>query len=394
MTQGVHASSGVSAGRAQVDAGLQYFGKVLALVEAADRAVASVLVAHMLPSQPPFMRALLKVSTVAGILPKPRSADSQVMRMARGLAPCDPLDRAGFAQPEALSGYLERRAARQRVVLFDVGGYFAPGLAAACSHFSGEVIGVVEDTENGQRRYEQCEKLPCPVYSVARSPLKDAEDRLVGESIVYSVEALLREVGRLLPGLSACVIGYGKVGAAVSQALRARHVRVTVAESDPVRLVHALSAGYPAVSDALMTLAGADLVVSATGSRALGSEELARLRTGAFVTSVTSADDELDLSCTAKFVREDVTPHITRFDTGHRRHFHLLNDGNAANFLHGSVLGPAIHLVQAELLAAYAQLITQPHSPGLHEVPPRVRTALAAAWVETFHPAPLPSSAC
>jgi hypothetical protein len=47
-------------------------------------------------------------------------------------------------------------------------------------------------TENGLHRYLCHEKPPCPVFSVARSPLKDSEDYLVGQSVVFSAEALLR----------------------------------------------------------------------------------------------------------------------------------------------------------------------------------------------------------
>lgn len=38
------------------------------------------------------------------------------------------------------------------LVLLDVGGYFAPALADACTRYSGKILGVVEDTENGLRR--------------------------------------------------------------------------------------------------------------------------------------------------------------------------------------------------------------------------------------------------
>lgn len=67
--------------------------------------------------------------------------------------PCDALDRQRLAQGGQLAGYLESRAAGQDLVLLDVGGYFAPALEDACARFSGRILGVVEDTENGVRRY-------------------------------------------------------------------------------------------------------------------------------------------------------------------------------------------------------------------------------------------------
>lgn len=56
-----------------------------------------------------------------------------------------------------------------------MGGYFAPALGALCAALPGRIAGVVEDTENGLRRYEALSELPCAVYSVARSPRKEPE---------------------------------------------------------------------------------------------------------------------------------------------------------------------------------------------------------------------------
>ncbi|WP_248966365.1 hypothetical protein [Sphaerisporangium perillae] len=64
----------------------------------------------------------------------------------------------------------------------------------------------------------------------------------------------------------------------------------------------------------------------------------------------------------------------------------MLGNGNAVNFLHSSTLGPAIHLIKAEILAAAARLAGTAHTSGLYEVPASVRARIAAAWVEAFQP--------
>lgn len=81
--------------------------------------------------------------------------------------------------------------------MLDVGGYFAGVLDHLCAQFSGKIAGVVEDTENGHQRYAELDKLPCPVFSVARSPLKDPEDYLVGQSVVFSTDRRRRRRDRL-----------------------------------------------------------------------------------------------------------------------------------------------------------------------------------------------------
>ncbi|MEV0582761.1 hypothetical protein [Nonomuraea sp. NPDC050310] len=181
-------------------------------------------------------------------------------------------------------------------MLLDVGGYFAPALEHLAARFSGRLLGVVEDTQNGHQRCQRLDKPPVPVYSVARSPLKDPEDYLVGQSVVFSTEALVRSRDDILNGRPACVIGYGKLGRSIAAMLHSRHVGVTVFDIDLVRRVQALSQGYrtaPALADAL---AGAGLVVCATGNMALREEDFGRVANGAYIASVTSSDDELELS--------------------------------------------------------------------------------------------------
>jgi adenosylhomocysteinase len=352
----------------------------------APTATQAVLVAHVLPSQPRFVEALQRLATVAAVLPKPKSIDTGTLRGLQATHRCEQLDRLRFAEPGVALDNLEAWTAGQPVVLLDVGGYFAPALDELCARFSGQILGVVEDTENGLRRYERLEKLPCAVYSVARSPLKEAEDSLVGESIVFSTEALLRTTGEVLSGRRACVVGFGKIGASIARTLRARNVHVTVADIDPVRLVRASAMGFAVASTAAAVLPEAELVFSATGNQALSMAELARVRDGAYIVSATSSDDELCLNeAEGLFERELVAPQITRYLRA-GRHFNLVNDGNAVNFLHGSAVGPSIHLVQAEILAALAQLAERLHAPGLYEVAASTRAEIADAWLSAFHP--------
>lgn len=254
-----------------------------------------------------------------------------------------------------------------------------------CAAFSGRILGVVEDTENGLQRYLRLDTLPVPVYSVARSPLKEAEDCLAGEAIVFSTEAILRDLGEILPGRQACVIGFGKIGAGIARALHGRHVRVVVIDTDPVRQAQAIALGYGRAATLTDALQAADLVFCATGNRALNAGNLLHLRDGAYVATVTSRDDELDLAGAGPLLhREDVAAGVVRYRHA-EGHFHLLNDGNAVNFLHSSAIGPSIHLVKAEIIAALAHLMSEPHDPGLYEVSSQVRASIAAAWMDAFH---------
>jgi adenosylhomocysteinase len=369
-----------SLARARLDA---YFQAVLSrLGPAAD--LTALLITHLLAERPAFVRAVAAQTRLVAVLPKPKSIDPAARCEVERIARCDPLSRAVLACSGSALDYLEARAAGARVALLDVGGYFAPALADLHRQFSGTIVGVVEDTENGHRRYADLDSLPCPVISVARSPLKDPEDHLVGQSIAFSIEALVRADGATLHGRTALVIGYGKIGSSVAACLRARQMAVRVYDLDPVRRAQALAHGLVVDRDRDRALAAAEVVLCATGNTALHGVDFARLRTGAYVATVTSADDELDLAGMPGCYRRSVVgEHLARYAaTGH--YFYLANRGNAVNFVHGAGVGPYIHLVQAEILAGVRLLAGGTLRPGIHEVGAADRAAIANTWLDYF----------
>lgn len=361
-----------------------YFGKIAAHFRP-EELPASLLVTHLLPERPSFVRAVAATSDLRAVLPKPKSIAVSARREVERYTQCDPLTRELFSDPEQALAYIEERAANQSLVLLDVGGYFAPTLSALKERFSGTILGVVEDTENGHKRYAELEKPPCPVVSVARSPLKDPEDFLVGQSVVFSTEALMRGRGDILHGRPALVIGFGKLGSSIARLLHAKGVQVTVYDIDPIRHTQALSQGFTVARDRDAALRNAGLVLCATGSLSLRGEDFSTLRNGAYVATVTSSEDELDLAGLPevyKCTRDG--DHVTRYQTtGH--YFYLLNGGNAVNFLHGASVGPFIFLVQAEILAGIRMLTRGDLDPGMHEATAADRAVIADTWLTYFN---------
>ncbi|MFG1806201.1 adenosylhomocysteinase [Streptomyces sp. NPDC049040] len=361
-----------------------YFSKITSHFRP-DDLPASVLVTHLLPERPSFVRAVNAASTLKAVLPKPKSIAPAAKREVETIAQCDDLSRELFGDADKTVEYFENRAAGERLVLLDVGGYFAPTLTALQDRFSGTILGVIEDTENGHKRYAELEKLPCPVISVARSPLKDPEDFLVGQSVVFSTEALMRGRGDILHGRPALVIGFGKLGSSIARLLHAKGVQVTVYDIDPIRRTQALSQGFTVARDRDRALRNAGLVLCATGALSLRAEDFSTLRNGAYVATVTSSEDELDLAALpAVYQRNADGAHIMRYQTtGH--YFYLLNGGNAVNFLHGASVGPFIFLVQAEILAAIRMLTRGNLDHGMHEVSAADRAVIADTWLTYFN---------
>ncbi|MFG3439948.1 adenosylhomocysteinase [Nonomuraea sp. NPDC047897] len=360
-----------------------FFRRITSTMPVADQP-SSLVITHLLAGRPPFLEGVARISEVAAVLPKPRSINEATLRQISSSMQVDRLDRTQLADPEQAIAYVESRAAGRDLVLLDVGGYWAPALEHLHHHFSGRLLGVVEDTENGHQRYASLDKIPVPVFSVARSPLKDPEDYLVGQSVVFSTEALVRTRDDILNGRPACVIGYGKLGRSIAAMLHARHVAVTVYDIDPVRRVHAVSQGYRTAPTLTEALSGAGIVVCATGNMSLREEDFGRIANGAYIASVTSSDDELELSAlNGLYARTAIEPNVTRYSrVGH--YFYVLADGNAVNFLHGASVGAFILLVQAEILAALGSLTANTHEPGIQEITPELRQSIAATWLTYF----------
>jgi len=369
-----------SSERARLDA---YFQQVTDRFPIPD-GVSTLVITHLLPERPAFLGALARTTTLAAVLPKPKSAVPQVLAEVRAAHPVHHLSREQFSDPSKALDFLETLAPGAQLVLLDIGGYFAPALHALTEKFSGRILGVVEDTENGHRRYQALGRLPCPVLSVARSPLKDCEDHLVGKSIVFSTEAIVRTRGDILTNRNATVIGFGKIGRAIAHTLRAQDLHTTVYDTDPVRQVQARSLGFRTTPSRTDALHDAGLVLCATGNLALRARDFTTLRNGAYITSATSSDDELELPALhGRYTPTTAGPHLTRYDTpGH--HFHILADGGAVNFVHGAAVGTYIHLVQAELIAATSDLTRTNPPPGLHELPPTDRQTIAGLWLDHF----------
>ncbi|PZE81720.1 adenosylhomocysteinase [Curtobacterium sp. MCBD17_032] len=135
------------------------------------------------------------------------------------------------------------------------------------------MLGAAEETTSGLRPLRVMAargQLGIPVVAVNDARTKTFFDNRygTGQSAVFAtldlVDALDPGVRPDLTGGSAVVAGFGHVGEGVALVLRALGFRVTVADTDPVRALQAVFAGY-AVAPLVEAVRTADLVLSATG---------------------------------------------------------------------------------------------------------------------------------
>jgi adenosylhomocysteinase len=221
------------------------------------------------------------------------------------------------------------------------------------------------------------------VCSVARSPLKDTEDLLVGQSVLFSTDVLMRELGLLLQYLNCGVLGYGKIGRSIAFHLMQRGIRTSVYDTDPIRRLQAFNYQCNA-ADRDTIIVAADVLFCATGNQAINIHDIRRLRPGCFVVSVTSSDDEMDLKyLQGEYSKEAVSKYISIYRS-FNNWFYLVNSGNAVNFIHSAVIGDFIHLVRAEMLTALHYLVESRPAPALFELDRSQRATVAALWLRCF----------
>ncbi|WP_156364271.1 adenosylhomocysteinase [Curtobacterium sp. Leaf261] len=220
--------------------------------------------------------------------------------------------RASMAEQRALA--LEMLD-REPHLLVDDGAHVIRLAHEARPELLPEIIGAAEETTSGLRPLRiMAERgvLAIPVIAVNDARAKTLFDNRygTGQSCVFAILDLLDGVAggtgvsgvsgvtgvdgaphRVRPGGTAVVVGFGHVGEGVALVLAALGMRVVVAETDPVRALQAVFAGY-AVAPLGIAVGTADLVVSATGVRDTISLDVLRACAPGVVVAVAGGVDQ------------------------------------------------------------------------------------------------------
>ena len=352
------------------------------------REISVIAVSHIIPSSESYILSLQENFNLIGIIPKPNSINkrTEALLKDKDVPILSQFTRESItSNPGELSDYLDKY---DNICMVDIGGYFSESIASIKKKLGKKLLGVVEDTENGHQKYEKNMSDNLRIISVARSPLKSFEDQLVGNGVAHATETVLRDLNTLITYKSCGIIGYGKIGRGIFQYLQQRGVQPYVCEIDPMRAVQASCDGARVVPIGRL-LRNSDVVFCATGSQAIDILRLRDLKRGAFLASVTSSDDEFDLRfIDSEYSKDKITKDITRYSKrGH--HFHLLNDGNAVNFLYSAAVDKYIYLVQGELVSSVISLYERGGNKQKEcklETNDKARQdAIADAWVDYIY---------
>jgi adenosylhomocysteinase len=330
-----------------------FFQSVLSSQQNND--VAFIIISHIIPSSIPFITFLHTRGLLWWVFAKPNSIHRE------SLLHLQENNIHVFVAGRDIKFYEELKTcielSTKKVILIDIGWYFSEIQKKLKDTFDDKIVWIVEDTENGHQKYVNN---IFPVYSLARSSLKDNEDYFVGHSIVYSVESLLKEKNMLLEEKKYGVIGFWKVWRWIADRLSLFSKNVTVCEKNPLRKLHAHRLGYALVwfDDIIKNV---DILFCATWSKIFSLSDFHKLRSNTILATATSSDDEFDTSfLLSVFSKKPSNIFSSSYVyTSPSNTFTLLNDGRAVNFLHNAIVWRYIYLVQSWLLRAGYSLLSR-----------------------------------
>lgn len=342
-----------------------------------------ILVTHIVQNIPSFIDSLNNIGNVKIIIPKPNSIQQSVLNLLKDNYKFSALkkEQINLENYKVIKAELD---INRKTIIVDIGGYFSQIINSLKNDYPDLLLGVVEDTENGIQKYEKI-KLNVPVLSVARSELKENEDFLVGHSIAFSVDKLLRTKNKIFNYSKIGILGYGKVGKGISDYVQKHNNQPFVYDINPIRQISALN-NECLIVDKEVILKSCDIIFCATGNKSLNINDLTKLKTNSYLASCTSSDDEFDFSGVESFFKiEKTSTEIYKY-YNQDHNFHLLNNGNAVNFLDGGVLDNFIYLVQAEIIECI-KLLKESNNDldfKIHELDLKTKNSIANIWLKIF----------
>lgn len=348
-----------------------------------------IVLTHLLPDRPELLDAFNAVCPIALVIGIPYSTVPDVLAEVRKKYAVATPTLSELLTPQFMADLVGTTLSANpgsRLSVMEIGGYFAPALNSIKRRFGDQVVGFVEDTQNGHVRYEAARPLPYPVISVARSTLKEGEDTLVGPACYFSADKLMRQLGVLLAPRRSLVVGYGKVGRGTAHALSKNYCPTSVYDVNPIRNCVAQGDGM-LIPNRQEALRNADVIFGCTGVTSIAGEDFETLNDGCFLISCSSKNIEFDLATLdgPDYQKENLIPNADRY-TSHKsgKKIYLLGRGTPVNFIDGAVFGPALSLVQAELILASHAIHSSLVSGELSEISVNDRKVIAGIWQTRF----------
>lgn len=282
---------------------------------------------HLLDNNEPFLEYWVRHLKTLGIISIPYSevpaVRENLAKLTRIVSPKDVSE-----IPDILVDIVQSWP-QKNIILVEVGGY-----SSFVSHKLHNIVLVAEDTNQGHWNH-LLSKNPrtYPVVSIAQTEVKKLENRVVGESIVKAVEAILKDAlpAKDLRHLQVGVVAYGGIGSSVCLALRKRHIQPLVYDKNPKMHAFAHADGYTIARKAKL-LHRSDVVIACSGQSSVGLQDAHDIKDGALLCSGSSK--RIEFQELLQMEKADTAaPGLLQDYKNHDKTFTIAYDGQPVNFL-------------------------------------------------------------
>lgn len=326
-----------------------------------------IILEHILPTTEAFITSLSEVGVeVFKIIAKPYSINLEIYsnlekKFSIVTKQYEELENTDYLLKLVQEAITKSKLDKKKIVIIDVGGYFAETLKKLNTDELEYISGVIEDTTFGHNRYvESVSEINTKVFSVARSKLKEIEAKFVGRDAVYAMDTILRGVGITISGRNALVIGYGMIGRSVARALKSNKLNVYVYDQHDNLNLTAFMDGFLIHKKAEL-LKQADIIFLATGNPkgGLSFEEMEQCKNKVILVSVGSKDTEYDLKSLTEQSETcgKLDTYIKLFNLNNSKTIMSVNNGTAVNFILPSIPIEVLDLVFTEILLCIIMLL-------------------------------------
>jgi S-adenosylhomocysteine hydrolase len=312
-----------------------------------------LIVAHVVPTIFPLLEVLSKKGKILGVIPKRSSFnENNINKLKRLHYNVLNINKTNFSEDNFLKKkLLPLIDIKKDLIVIDVGGYFSKVLKDL--NKMGCVVGIVEDTENGLKKYEaalkKCQNNKIPILSVARNKIKSFEDYLIGRNIAEATLKVLADNSISYNNLKFGILGFGEVGKGAAFYLQhTKGLDISIYDYDSRVYSFAIEKGFK-IDNKETILKESDVLICLTGNKSIVFDDLHKIKKGCYISSCTSREDEFDLEPAS--IREAfiTTSHISNIFG-----LNFINNGDAVNFLflkkQNHMVFPYIYLTLSSLI--------------------------------------------
>ena len=274
-----------------------------------------------------------------------------------------------------------------RLILHEVGGYAIKCLHEDYSDYLDVVPGAIEVTKQGVWMAQSLDSLKIPQLNCAETRLKEIEGQMVGESVVASLDTIVRDLGLAISGREVLLLGYGWVGKGAALSLDKRGARLTVKDTDNIKAVNAVVDGYAIIrnnvdySDIGCT---PKIVVGMSGRRSITRDLIDHLPDKCFLVSGSSKNHEIDLDYLQSITLNsiEIHQHVQACQLTDGRCVYLVNKGYPVNFTGSSVPDEIVEFLFSELIMLVQELLDGSYNAGTYPLAPELEDIAAQIWLD------------